>query len=304
MNLERKIFVIMPFSKTTDSHTTEYWTNHYEHFLKSFIQQVSDYPVERSKAMRKDILKDIIKNLIFSQIVICDITDLNANVLWELGVRQSFTKGTVIISEEGTQIPFDISIKGIISYPKLTTTPNYHRDMNKFKDELRTAITDCITHPEISDSHVLETISGRGTIYEIIFHEEIIRKLDALIADISLNNDLFSYILETRDQNRQRRGNKDHPDHQIMEWVSNRMRSKSVELLLTTRYLNQNVEFYTILDHYLTGIQGINSQLDLWPQRYDSTERYIDKIEKTFNKDAVKMLQKIRDIRFFLSEQL
>ncbi|RPI80726.1 MAG: hypothetical protein EHM34_09650 [Nitrosopumilales archaeon] len=161
MNYDRKIFVIMPFSKTTNDHTETYWTNQFDYLLKATIGNFIDIPIERSKPVRTDILRDIVKNLIFSQIVLADITDLNANVLWELGVRQSFTNGTIVIAEKGTPIPFDISIKGILLYPKLNTDPKYHEELEKFKKDLKIAINDCLTNPELSDSHVLETLSGR-----------------------------------------------------------------------------------------------------------------------------------------------
>jgi hypothetical protein len=44
-------------------------------------------------------------------------TDLNANVIWELGVRQSFDHCTITISEDvGKHLPFDLGVKGTLYY--------------------------------------------------------------------------------------------------------------------------------------------------------------------------------------------
>jgi hypothetical protein len=267
MELDRKIFVIMPFRETIGEHTEEYWTNHYEHLLKPYIQEITDLPVARSKAIRTDILRDIIKNLIFSQIVLADITDLNANVMWELGVRQSFRNGTIVIAEAGTPIPFDISIKGIISYPKLTSDTAYHRDMRKFKDDLKIAINDCIENPDTNDSHVLETISGRGTVYEIISHDETLRKLEALINELESNITLLLELDKAIEFNKKfasdtRGGGCD---------ITARFRTHSIELLLTTRYLPQMPEFYLHLQEYFDDLGHLNSQIDSLPRDRKST---------------------------------
>jgi hypothetical protein len=94
--------------------------------------------------------------------VVADLTDANPNVYWELGVRQSFKHGTVTIAQHGTTLPFDIGAKGTLFY-----YPENHIEMAEFEKRFRTAIEDCLMRPDRPDSHVLETISGRGTLFEI-----------------------------------------------------------------------------------------------------------------------------------------
>jgi hypothetical protein len=98
-----------------------------------------------------------------TSIVVADLTDANPNVYWELGVRQSFKHGTITIAEDGTVLPFDLGVKGSLSY-----FPNNHIKMRAFEKQFDEAITDCLNNPDIPDSHVLETISGRGTLYQIL----------------------------------------------------------------------------------------------------------------------------------------
>ena len=65
MMLDR-CFVIMPFSKTTEIHTDEYWTNHFSQFLVPLIKENFTSPIVRSTLLRADIVKDIIRDLVFS----------------------------------------------------------------------------------------------------------------------------------------------------------------------------------------------------------------------------------------------
>jgi len=104
-------FVIMPFRKTTNKHTVDYWNKHFEIFLKPLIEENPQLEAHRSKALRGDILREIITDLVNSRVIVADLTDLNINVFWELGVRQSFKHGTVTIAEENTELPFDIDKK-------------------------------------------------------------------------------------------------------------------------------------------------------------------------------------------------
>jgi len=152
---QKKCFIIMPFSGTSEKHTTEHWTKHFT-FLKQLIQSFGSIEVTRSEPLRGDIVKGIIEDLVNSDIVVADITDANPNVYWELGVRLSKRYGTITIAEVGTKPSFNISTKGIIPY-----NPENIYQNEEFRDMLKKAILDCIENPNESDSIVLDAISGR-----------------------------------------------------------------------------------------------------------------------------------------------
>ena len=154
-----KCFVIMPFSESSEDHDENYWTNHFEKFLKPEIEKVPNLHAQRSDELRADILKQIILNLYDSFIVVSDLTDRNANVYWELGVRQSLKVKTITISEEGTKLPFDVSTKSTLFY-----RPNDPKGDKEFCKKFNEALIDCIENPEKSDSVVLDTIFIRDSI--------------------------------------------------------------------------------------------------------------------------------------------
>ena len=154
-----KCFVIMPFSQSTAEHTEAYWTALFDNLIKPLIEENSGIDVFRSAPRREDVLGEIIKNLVTQHIVVADLTDHNPNVFWELGVRQSFQHRTITIAECGTKLPFDLGKKGTLFYHTKDVVKN-----EQFRRELRTAMQDCLDHPDRPDSHVLEAIAGRGSL--------------------------------------------------------------------------------------------------------------------------------------------
>lgn len=106
---------MMPFSQTSESHTADYWTRFYECFLKPQIES-RKYACRRSKAQPESIVKGILRDLYDADLVVAVLTDHNANVWYELGIRHALRIGTVMLIEEGQRIPFDISAYGVLTY--------------------------------------------------------------------------------------------------------------------------------------------------------------------------------------------
>ena len=87
--MPRTCFVIMPFS-TTESCSEDEWTLLFEALFKPAIEGAGlDYECRRSVATRGNIVASILQELKESYVVLADLTDHNANVFYELGVRHS-----------------------------------------------------------------------------------------------------------------------------------------------------------------------------------------------------------------------
>ncbi len=257
-------FVIMPFSETTPAHTKEYWTAHFERFLKPLIEQNSNLEARRSKPLRGDMLRQIIIDLVTSPMVVADLTDGNTNVYWELGVRQSFRHGTVTIAQHGTRLPFDLGVKGTLFY---------HDDrllLEDFRQHFQEALADCLEHPDRPDSHVLESISGRGSLFQIFRRDETIRRLDALKLELQSNDFLINSLLKRIDKNQQQ------PSQRA--FINARFVFSAMELLTTTRYVDEDEDFF----QQALGIQGhlmsLNERLNFWRDSPDSTENWVLKM--------------------------
>jgi hypothetical protein len=242
-----KCFIIMPFSKSSELHTEEFWTNHFENLLRPTIEElgVKAYRVE---TIREDILKKIITNLVTSPIVLADLTDYNPNVFWELGVRQSFKHNTITIAEESTQLPFDVSAKATIFY-----NLSNEEKIAQFKLKLKEAIEDCIKNPEKPDSYVLEFISGRGSLYEIMRLEETRRRVEALIIEAQLNQKNHKLakeiISELEDFSK------------IPHFVQFQIwRSRCLENLFVNRYIDEDYKFYNSAEVVLRFIENMKKE--------------------------------------------
>jgi hypothetical protein len=283
-------FVIMPFSKTTNEHTDEYWTEHFENFLNPLIEENTDLEARRSEALRGDILKQIINDLVVSHVVVADLTDNNTNVYWELGVRQSFKHGTITIAEAGTKLPFDIGGKGTLFY-----YPKNHLKMKGFVNQFKEAIQDCCSHPERPDSHVLETISGRGTLFEIFRRDEAIRRLDAVMSECEDNLRALKLIAGVMRNNRE---NKKNPGV-----TSLRFRKIVIELLITNRYVDENQIFFRLADDCWVWLNTINEKLNSWENFPVTTEKFVLDVEKDIRGAIEDFKAKVEAARDKLSKQ-
>ncbi len=266
-NVRKRCFVVMPFSKTTEIHTEEYWTRHYEYFLKPLIEKNGKLEAFRSQPLRGDILSQIITDLARAPLVIANFTDFNPNVFFELGVRLSFSHGTITIAEKGTSIPFDVGTRGVLFYR------GDHLFNENFNEEFENAIVDWIKAPKKPDSKVLEVMSGRGSFYSIINREENIRKLKALINEITHNKQVFDHIKTTI------QANLELGPAGPKTYTVRRMRSSAVEHLIISRYLDSDMDFYKSTEEYFVRILSINEQLSVWPTMDSSFTDWFQEVE-------------------------
>jgi hypothetical protein len=292
---KKQCFVIMPFSKTNDAHTEEYWNEHFEDFLKPLIEENPLLEAHRSESLNGDIIKQIITNLITAPVVIADLTDFNPNVFWELGVRQSFKFGTITIAQENTELPFDILSKGTLFY-----YPSNHRKNAKFCREFKSLIAKIVEKKNAPDSTVLETISGRGTLFEIVHQEEALRRTNALIDEHQWNRVVFSKVQETATKNRDllKKG-----ESEKITFVSARFSNACCELLHTERYLDENESFYKTIGTHFRLLGALNDELNEWSSNIDCDTWFIetkdahrkmfDKYGETIEKANIKLNEKM-----------
>ena len=265
MDGKKRVFVIMPFSKTTN-HTQAYWTRHFKSYLKPLIEKNGDLEAFRSEPLRGDIANQIIADLVNSDIVVADLTDHNPNVFWELGVRHSYKLCTITIAETDTQIPFHFSHKGILFYN------GEHLDNQEFEEKFLASLKNCIESPNDVDSPVLQALGGRGTLYSIIHAQENARRIEALLTEISLNETDTNAIYELVERNRQlRTESKGEEGHML----SNPLRSSATELLYVNRYLDLDEDFYKKVDEYYGHVQAINSFLAEWANHPVEAEQWL-----------------------------
>lgn len=107
--MSKSCFVIMPFGKNKEE--KEFYSGVYESIISPAASR-HDYVVNRVDTKEDNfgsITKNIIDGLVYSDLVIADLTGGNANVFYELGIRHALHKcSTILIIQEGYDIPFDL----------------------------------------------------------------------------------------------------------------------------------------------------------------------------------------------------
>lgn len=78
------------------------------------------------------IHKRIVEGLYTSDIIVCDVSCKNPNVMFELGMRLAFDKPTVIIKDDQTDYSFDTGVIEHLQYPRDLR----YKDIVEFKEQL------------------------------------------------------------------------------------------------------------------------------------------------------------------------
>lgn len=150
--MNKKCFVIMPFSKTLEKHDEEYWTIFFDTIKK--IMEENGYSCTRSEVGPYKLFSNIIKNIEDSDVVIAVLTDFNSNVWYELGIRHTLRTGTIMLLQEGQKVPFDISDFGIIFYKdSIGLEQRIKKSIEDYLDKLDNAVC---------DSPVISTLDSRA----------------------------------------------------------------------------------------------------------------------------------------------
>jgi hypothetical protein len=106
---KKTCFIIMPIADHPD-YETGHFNRVYEYLIKPACINAGYEPkrADDSKASHM-IMLDILQKITECDMAICDISTKNANVFYELGLRQAFNKKTILITDGLTNTPFDIT---------------------------------------------------------------------------------------------------------------------------------------------------------------------------------------------------
>lgn len=151
IRINKKCFVIMPFSKTVANHDEEYWTIFFDMIKK--IMEEKGYSCARSEVGPYKLFSNIVNNIENSDVVIAVLTDFNSNVWYELGIRHTLRTGTIMLLQEGQKVPFDINDFGIIFY----------KDSIGLEQRIKTSIENYLDklNDSVCDSPVISCLNGR-----------------------------------------------------------------------------------------------------------------------------------------------
>lgn len=128
---ERRCGIIMPISKIGDC-TQQHWQE-VRGIIEDAIKAAEFTPLLVSDADDSGIIQHrIVQNIYDNEMIVCDVSCKNPNVMFELGMRLAFDKPTIIIMDNDTPYSFDTAPIEHLTYPR---NLNYY-DILDFKEKL------------------------------------------------------------------------------------------------------------------------------------------------------------------------
>lgn len=112
-------FVLMPFGKKPDAAGKEVdFDAVYSEVIRPAVQEAGLEPIRADEeTMGGFIHKPMFERLVLCEFAVADLTNANANVFYELGVRHAARPwSTVLLSAEGHRIPFDLGPMRALPY--------------------------------------------------------------------------------------------------------------------------------------------------------------------------------------------
>ena len=138
LNKQTNCFVMMPISTQSD-YDEGHFSLVYEDIIQPSIEAAGMLGFRADETKSTNLIHlDILKRVIETPIAVCDMSSKNPNVFYELGMRQAFDMPTVLLKDDVTDTPFDISGLRYVTYNKEMK----HRDVISAINELTLAIVD------------------------------------------------------------------------------------------------------------------------------------------------------------------
>ncbi|AVK84033.1 hypothetical protein C3943_10830 [Lysinibacillus sp. B2A1] len=178
---ELRCGIIMPIASMFD-YTAEHWLE-VKGIITQAVSQIIEFNFKTDIVSNSDgeidvIHKRIVQNLYNADIVICDISGRNPNVLFELGMRLTFDKPTIIIKDDKTDFIFDTGIIEHLNYP----SDLRFNKIVKFQAELANAVSQ--TFKKSKDDPTYSTFLGNFGEFKVpALHQTTVSDVQQLILD-------------------------------------------------------------------------------------------------------------------------
>ncbi len=150
---ELRCFIIMPFSKAefNDSDGTERSLNKkklkhiYDKLIHKAVKEYSKkntkfVSVHRYEKTRGNFVKGIVNDLDKADLVIADLTGLNPNVFYELGIRHTLKVGTIMLTQDIASLPADLKSYVAFEYKYPEESDAFDEYYPLFKKKLHKAV--------------------------------------------------------------------------------------------------------------------------------------------------------------------
>jgi O-acetyl-ADP-ribose deacetylase (regulator of RNase III) len=184
-------FVIMPFGQKVDiaGQVIEF-DSIYERLIKPAVQEAEFNPVRCDEVEEAGFIhRKMLEHIWAADVAVVDISALNPNVFYELGVRHTLHDAvTVLLRRKGTEVPFNIANLNVIEYDE--TDPDELLDVQSkivrfIRNGLRNRIKDSIVHEVLKLRVGMESNSiGQSQVYEYPLQRHESKSICIITGDI------------------------------------------------------------------------------------------------------------------------
>lgn len=135
-------FVMMPISDHSD-YPQGHFNRVYEHLFQPAIQ-AAGFKAERADDITKTdyIVVNIVSKIIEADMVLCDLSSRNPNVLYELGLRHAYQKKVLLVKDLKTERIFDVQGLRNVEYDHSLRIDSVKKDILNITKFLKTTYED------------------------------------------------------------------------------------------------------------------------------------------------------------------
>ncbi|MGC9667518.1 hypothetical protein ACNTMW_13285 [Planosporangium sp. 12N6] len=142
-------FVVSPFGEPYDTY-----------YRKIYLPAIANAHLDGQRGddifRSGNVVRHIVELILRSSVVVAELSQPNANVYYELGLAHMAEKPCVLLTETGSEIPFDLQNQRHISY-----SPRDPDWAEKLRGDITRAITETLAEPTASKPFPLDWTSGR-----------------------------------------------------------------------------------------------------------------------------------------------
>jgi hypothetical protein len=133
---QKTCFIIMPFSDM-EGYESGHFGRVYEHLIRPACVAAGVEPVRGDEVKGTNYIAiDILQRILKSDIVICDLSGKNANVMYELGIRQAFDLPVVLLKDKKTERVFDIQGLRTLDYVESLRIDSVEQDRESLAETI------------------------------------------------------------------------------------------------------------------------------------------------------------------------
>ena len=148
-------FVVMPISDP-EGYSEGHFARVYKYITKPACDKIGISCIRADEVKSTNyIVIDVLNRILDSDLIVCDLSSRNPNVLYELGVRQAFNLPTVLIKDKQTERIFDIQGLRTLDYDQALRVDTVKQDISALSASIKETLA-----PDPKDVNSLVQLLG------------------------------------------------------------------------------------------------------------------------------------------------